>query len=141
MPFFGTQPVLISRQLSVISEDVDEVRFTMDSVFIGPWERQTLQVKFDSKNILFFEDFAKWVQGFVADEAPPLIQEGGIYAVRNTVVPVVNQLSELAAGCSSPNSIVLNKTLPAGFFTQRVQLALKQLSDDLLQLKNLVTAI
>ena len=34
-PFFGTQLVLISRQLSVISEDVDEARFTLDSVLIG----------------------------------------------------------------------------------------------------------
>jgi hypothetical protein len=136
-PFFGTQLVLISRQLSVISEDVDEVRFTMDSVFIGPSERQTLKVNFGGGNILFFEDFAKWVQGFVADEAPPLIQEGGIYAVRYTVVPVITQLQTLAAGClTAPNP-----GLPAGFFTPRVQLALQQLSDDLAQLLTLVSAI
>src|SRR5207253_1969042 len=35
-PFFGTQLVLLSRQLSVVAESVDEVRFTLDSVFIGP---------------------------------------------------------------------------------------------------------
>jgi hypothetical protein len=136
-PFFGTQLVLISRQLSVISEDVDEVRFTMDSVFIGPSERQTLQVNFGGGNILFFEDFAKWVQGFVADEAPPLIQQGGIYAVQNTVVPVVSQLQTLSAGVLTAN----NSGLPAGFSTPRVQLSLQQLSDDLQQLLNLASAI
>jgi hypothetical protein len=45
-PFFGTQLVLLSRQLSVIAESVNEVRFTLDSVFIGPAERQTLQIEF-----------------------------------------------------------------------------------------------
>ena len=40
--FFGTQLVLISRQLNVIAETVNEVRFTLDSVFIGPNERQSL---------------------------------------------------------------------------------------------------
>jgi hypothetical protein len=43
-PFFGTQLVLLSRQLSVIGESVGEVRFSLDSVFIGPLERQTLLV-------------------------------------------------------------------------------------------------
>jgi hypothetical protein len=44
--FFGTQLVLLSRQLSVIAESANEVRFTLDSVFIGPAERQTLQIDF-----------------------------------------------------------------------------------------------
>lgn len=43
-PFFGTQLVLLSRQLSVIAESVGEVRFALDSVFIGPLERQALLV-------------------------------------------------------------------------------------------------
>ncbi|HEY3741813.1 MAG TPA: hypothetical protein VGL53_18310, partial [Bryobacteraceae bacterium] len=33
-PFFGTQLVLLSRQLMVVAESVDEVRFTLDSVFV-----------------------------------------------------------------------------------------------------------
>jgi hypothetical protein len=36
--------VLLSRQLSVISESVNEIRFALDSVFIGPLERQTVLV-------------------------------------------------------------------------------------------------
>ena len=43
-PFFGTQLVLLARQLSVIAESVTELRFALDSVFIGPLERQTLLV-------------------------------------------------------------------------------------------------
>ena len=43
-PYFGTQLVLVSRALAVVGEAVDEVNFTMDSVFLGPAERQTLQL-------------------------------------------------------------------------------------------------
>jgi hypothetical protein len=52
-PYFGTQLVLVSRALAVVGESVDEVNFTMDSVFLGPAERQTLQLNFpdvDSSN-------------------------------------------------------------------------------------------
>lgn len=140
-PFFGTQLVLVSRQLSVISEDVDEVRFAMDSVFIGPSERQTLQVNFGNGVELFFEDFAKWVQSFVADEAPPLIQDGGIYAVRFTFLPVAQQLAGMALGCLNSNPPPPIGNLPPGFYTGRVQQALVQLSDDLNELVQLATNI
>ena len=43
-PFFGTQLVHMSRLLSVIAEQVREVRFALNSVFIGPRERQTLEL-------------------------------------------------------------------------------------------------
>ncbi len=141
-PFFGTQLVLISRQLSVISEDVDEVRFNMDSVYIGPSERQTLPVNFGGGNgLLYFEDFAKWVQSFVADEAPPLIQDGGIYAVRGTFLPVAQQLATMALGCLNSNPPPPAGNLPPGFYTGRVQQALTQLSDDLATLVALATNI
>ena len=45
-PFFGTQLVLLTRQMAVVADKTDEVRFTMDSVFITPSERQTLQIDF-----------------------------------------------------------------------------------------------
>jgi hypothetical protein len=55
--FLGTQIVLLSRQLSVIGETVGEVRFALDSVFIGPSERQTLQLEFANGDpAMFVED-------------------------------------------------------------------------------------
>jgi len=54
--FYGTQLVLISRQFSVILETVNEVRFALDSVFIGPSERQTLLLNFsDGSPSMFLE--------------------------------------------------------------------------------------
>jgi hypothetical protein len=137
--FFGTQLVQISRQLTVVSEDVDEVRFAMDSVFIGPDERQALQVNFGGNIVMFFEDFAHWVQSFVTTEAQQLIQEGGIYGVRFTVKPIIIQLQGFALGCLDPNPA--NIVLTAGFHTGRVQQSLRQLSDDLGSLVILLTAI
>jgi hypothetical protein len=150
--FFGTQLVLISRQLTVVSEDIDEVRFALDSVFIGPDERQALQVNFNysplilplpaappfgrapgNPVVMFFEDFACWAQNFVSEEAPQLIQSGGIIGVRTTVLTIIQQLEGLAFGIldvNNPN----NAGLPLGFHTGRVQQTLQQLDDDLVHL-------
>lgn len=45
-PFFGTQLVLLSRALTAVGEAVEEVNFAMDSVFLGPAERQTIELHF-----------------------------------------------------------------------------------------------
>src|ERR1700685_754512 len=44
--FLGTQLILIGRQFNVVAETVNEVRFALDSVFIGPNERQPLLLEF-----------------------------------------------------------------------------------------------
>jgi len=44
-PFFGTQLVLLSRALSVVAEQVNELRAALDSVFIGPMERAALEIQ------------------------------------------------------------------------------------------------
>jgi hypothetical protein len=47
-PFLGTQLVLIARSLTAVAEGVQDVYFTMDSVFIGPAERRTIELLFPS---------------------------------------------------------------------------------------------
>src|SRR5262249_50321217 len=44
--FLGTQLVLLSRNLSVLAESVDELYFAMNSVFLGPAERQVTKLEF-----------------------------------------------------------------------------------------------
>ncbi len=93
MPFFGTQLVLLFRQLSVLAESVYEVRFALDSVFIGPAERQTIELDFGcgptAPPQIFLEDLLSWIQNVATQEGPALIQDGANFDVSNTFYPVV----------------------------------------------------
>jgi hypothetical protein len=143
-PFFGTQLVLISRQLSVAAEMVDELRFALDSVFIGPSERQTLEIQFStfdpatglSDQPLFLEDLLLWIQSLVTDEAPSVIQSGGKFGVFQ-VLQVVTQLQRLITGAVSP----LNSDVPPAYFSPRVTIALQTLSDQLTELVSIVQPV
>jgi len=115
-PFFGTQLVLLSRQLSVVAESVDEVRFTLDSVFIGPAERQATKLNYLASTLLspiFVEDLLSWVRNFATEEGPNLIQNGGKFGVQNTFTPVVRQLLSYIANL--PSGLDPSSPLPAGF--------------------------
>jgi hypothetical protein len=138
-PFFGTQLVLLSRQLSVVAESVNEVRFTLDSVFIGPAERQTLEIKFRSGDpSMFLEDLLTWIDSFASEEGPRLIQDGGKFAVGESFVPIGTQLQQLVQGARNPANI---GQLPRGYRTVRVQRSLEELTDQLRQLVELATPI
>jgi hypothetical protein len=163
-PFFGTQLVLLSRQLSVVSESVDEVRFALDSVFIGPSERQTLEIKFPSTitlpsprptpspgdifindsivstKRLFVEELLSWVQRFAAEEGPRLIQEGGKFGVRSSFLPVVTNVRNLVLG-STQMSLPDFQSMPRGYQTARVQRSLIELADQLDELATLADPI
>jgi hypothetical protein len=124
--FFGTQLVLLSRQLSVIAESVNEVRFALDSVFIGPSERQTIEIQFANDPSMFVEELLSWVQAFSTREGPRLIQDGGKFAVENSVVPVLTDLRRLVRGAARPIN-----TVPDGYATRRVRIAWTALADQL----------
>ena len=133
-PFFGTDLVLLSRQLSVIAELVDEVRFTLDSVFIGPAERQTLLLHFTGNEPpMYLEDLLNWAQSFSSDEGPRLITEGGKFGVENTFTPVVNRLSRLIGEAANQPAA----SVPRGFRTPRVHRSFGQLTQGLSYLVSL----
>ncbi len=132
--FLGTQLVLISRQLNVIAETVNEVRFALDSVFIGPNERQTLLLEFsDSQDLpaMYLEDVLTEIESSVSDELPRLLKDGGRIAVNNNLLPVVQTLMDMVQGAKDPANL---DALPDGFSTARVRHALDDLSDQLTQL-------
>ena len=134
--FFGTQLVLISRQLSVVAETVNEVRFVLDSVFIGPAERQTLAIYVADGSVMFFEDILQKIEAFVSDEAPRLLRDGGRLSVTNNVLPVVDMLAGFIQSASEQSTGV-----PDGYKTVRVQNALDDLSDQLAELFDLASAV
>lgn len=128
--FFGTQLVLLSRQLLVVGESVDEVRFAMNSVFIGPSERQTIEIEFEDGSVMFVEELLAWVQSFATDEGPRLIQDGGKFAVQHSFLPVAQRLHGLvleARALANPPG----RKLPPGYETGRVQNAWRSLARQL----------
>ena len=147
-PFFGTQLVLLSRQLSVVAESVDEVRFTLDSVFIGPAERQTVEL---STNLappftpppIFLEDLFSWISNFATEEGPRLIQDGGKFGVQNTFYPVAGKLVEMVDALRShvTSTSPSPSGLPPGAYTKRVQKSVIDLDNQLRQLANLASRI
>jgi hypothetical protein len=139
--FFGTQLVLISRQLNVIAETVNEVRFTLDSVFIGPNERQSMLLEFKEGSGLppmFLEDMLVEIEKFVTDEGPSLLRDGGKISVTNNILPVVESLQELVRQSHHPEN---NDELPEGFRTARVRRSLKDLERQLKDLVELVKQV
>jgi hypothetical protein len=136
-PFFGTQLVLLSRQLQAVAETVDEVRFTLDSVFIGPAERQTIELNFGSSahHPMFLEDLLSWVRNFSTEEGPRLIQDGGKFGVSNTFLPVASRLTTLIS------NTLASSGLPPGLSAPRVRLAFADLQSRLDVLTGLATGI
>jgi hypothetical protein len=131
-PFFGTQLVLLSRQLLVVAEAVDEVRFTLDSVFVGPAERQATEIKFPGHpelESLFFEDLLSWIRNFATEEGPGLVQDGGKFGVKNTVTPVVRKLMIMVANL--PMAASSANPWPPAFFAPRVRLSIENLKAEL----------
>jgi hypothetical protein len=138
--FFGTQLVLISRQLSVILETVNEVRFALDSVFIGPSERQTLLIQFPGGDPppIFLEDMLNEFQDFFGDEGPRLLRDGGRLAVKSNILPVVRSFSRMAEGARRPANL---GRLPDGFRTPRVRRSLDDLHSQTRELVKLVEPV
>jgi len=135
--FFGTQLVLISRQFNVIAETVDEVRFALDSVFIGPAERQSLLLEFGGATApppMYLEDMLEEFVNFTT-EGPRLLRDGGRISVSNNILPIANSLLNLVDASHAPANIA---DLPDGFRTARVQKSLDDLEDQLIALINLV---
>jgi len=139
--FFGTQLVLISRQFSVIVETLNEVRFAMDSVFIGPSERQALLLKFTPGSHLpamFFEDMLREIENLAADEGPRLLQDGGRISVNNNILPVARELKTLVKEAHKPVNLW---ELPDGYRTVRVQRSLDDLHDQVAEVIRLAEQV
>jgi hypothetical protein len=147
-PFLGTQLVLLSRDLEVIAESVHEVEYAMDSVFLGPAERQTLELQFpDSLTSpdgetrspvagtapLFIAELLDWVERFATEEGRQLIDEGGrqgVVAFRPTLERLEQLVRAALVDIDGPTGQDPDR-MPAAYRKQRVQRALRELADQL----------
>lgn len=136
--FLGTQLILIGRQFNVVAETVNEVRFALDSVFIGPNERQQLLLVFQHDPAMYLEDVLTEIEGTVTDEGPRLIKDGGRIALYNNVRPVLQTLIDMVEGARNPYNLT---ELPDGFRTPRVRRSFDDLRDQLVYLSKLVEQV
>jgi hypothetical protein len=136
--FLGTQLILIGRQFNVVAETVNEVRFALDSVFIGPNERQQLLLVFHHAPAMYLEDVLTEIEGTVTDEGPRLIKDGGRIALYNNVRPVLRTLFDMVEGARNPRNL---PELPDGFRTPRVRRSFDDLRDQLKYLRQLVEQV
>lgn len=145
-PFLGTQLVLISRQLNVITETVQETYFAMDSVFLGAAERQTVLLTLRDEGsttavltTILLSELLDWIDRFAADEGPRLIEDAGTDGI-NAFFPTIRRLATLATSATTLVQLQ-NPTIPPTFFTTRVQLALQQLAGQLVRARDLADAV
>jgi hypothetical protein len=151
-PFFGTQMVLLSRALAVVGESIQEVNFTMDSVFLGPAERQTLTLIYDGTSFnlpnvpppgsapysfpsptspLFVAELLDWIDRVASDEGPRLIQDAGKDGVA-ALGPTLDNLRKFARGALvAPAGVQQPNAVPKGYATSRVQRSVRELADSL----------
>jgi hypothetical protein len=140
-PFFGTQLVLLSRSLDVVSQAVKDVEFAMDSVFLGAAERQTILLDFTSigaESSLFIAELLDWVDSAASKELPAQLQDSGKDAI-GTVKDVVGTLQRFVQAALLPQQPL--KGLPPGYRTPRVQRALRLLADSLRETQRLTEKI
>lgn len=151
--FLGTALIRLSRLLEVIGEGVDDLEFALDSVFIGPAERQVLQLDIANTpskgrirlsrgrtaqgNVpdqapVFLGDLLAWVRRAATVEGPQLIQDAGKDGVI-AFATVLEQLRDLVAAAAALAQSTNGTGLPPGFGTPRVQRTLKELATQLHQ--------
>jgi hypothetical protein len=141
-PFLGTQLVWISRQLGVVSEAVDEIRFVLDSVFFGPAERETLPLTglTDKENHklpeIMLESLLSWIQSFVTSEGPDIIQAGGRFGIGEDFQQMVDQLYRYAHALAH---FAKHSDPPIG--TERVVFALRKLARQLDRLSQMARSV
>lgn len=124
----------------MIAETVNEVRFTLDSVFIGPNERQSLLLVFKDGSLppMFVEDMLVEIENFVTNEGPQLLRDGGKISVTNNILPVVRTLRNLVIQAHDPAN---RDKVPDGFRTARVRRSLDDLRDQLGELIRLTEQV
>ncbi len=128
--FLGTQMVLLSRTLAVVAESVQEAYFAMDSVFLGPAERQVEKLDLGIGSPIFIGELLNWVERFALEEGPRLLKEGGKDGVIHAFGPTVKKLSDMVkAAASVANQDSANPT--PGFHTPRVRRAFESLGTHL----------
>lgn len=131
--FLGTDLVLISRLLEATSEQIDEYEAVLDSVLVGPAERQTLLL--DPKNHLTLDGLLSWMRTFVRVDGPAYLRDSGRDGLSTAFLPTASQLATVYA--KTLVDAIAEHRIPAGGLTAarslRAMTALGQQLDGVVQ--------
>ena len=125
--FLGTQVFLLSEDLAVLAEAVQETYFAMDSVFLGPAERQATSLKLDNVAPMTISEMLDWVGNFAELEGRRIIQEGGKDGITQSFTPTVRKLHDLVNEAARISKSGSSNPTPK-FHHPRVALALANLA-------------
>ena len=137
--FLGTQLVLLSRAMAVVAESVQETYFAMDSVFMGPAERQTTKLFILNGRRFSVADLLDWVDRFSSVEGPQLITDAGKDGVE-TFVATARQLHGLVGQAVKLAQQPGPNPIPA-FHTARVRRTLEELNRFVGEMVNLAADV
>jgi hypothetical protein len=150
-PFLGTQLVLMAQGLAAAAEAVQDVTFTLESVFLGQPMQQTLSLSFDGPlnsvppvpgddppepltgtPPMFVSELLGWADVWLTREARELIDSSGKDGVI-ALFPTANRLRKLvrAALVKSRGGLQDPAGLPVGYASPRVQRAIQELATQL----------
>jgi hypothetical protein len=119
----------------VAAESVDEVTAAMDSVFVGPAERQVASFTVAGQTrLVMVGELLGWVSNFTTVEASKQIQDGGrrgVAAVQPTAVALEGLVGQLIIALPS------DPGLPKGMQHARVRFPLQELRGYLDQIQQL----
>jgi hypothetical protein len=140
--FFGTQLVLISRELQVASESVREVYAALDTVLIGEGERATLTLQVGGANVLL-GSLLEWADHFLTVDARELIESAGRQGALSLEATLVALEAQVAAfqAAAVPDGSGLPPNFPLLFANVVVHSTLTALRGSLTNLLNQVGAL
>jgi hypothetical protein len=143
-PFFGTQLVLISRELQVASESVREVYSALDAVLIGQAERATLHIPVGTPPAeVFLGSLLEWADRFLTVDGRQLIENAGrqgALSLEPTLVTLAAEVGAFAAA-ADPNAAAPTPGFPLLFANVVVHSTLTALQGSLNNLLGYVRAL
>jgi hypothetical protein len=140
--FFGTQLVVISRELQVASESVREVYAALDTVLIGEGERATLTLQVGGANVLL-GSLLEWADHFLSVDARELIESAGRQGALSLEATLAALQAQVAAfqAAADPTGVGLPANFPPLFANVVVHSTLTALGGSLTNLLGLIGAL
>lgn len=134
----ATQGTLLERSLSVILESVQELYRAMNSVFVGPSEREVIRLEIEDQSPITVAELLDWVE-HVAERGFDILRVGGKDGVIHGLAPT---LERLATALQEVSEAIDGDDIPSeGLKTERVKVGFRDLSNQVRAAANLAAEI